>query len=63
MHLKVSKDGNTADFKSLWDFHLEPLLREYLRGQEQDVVDKQIQKFKEKFNDENPPASQSQSEE
>ena len=55
-HLKVSEDGNAADFDSLWDFHLEPLLREYLRGKEQDVVDKQLEEFKVKFNDENPPA-------
>lgn len=62
-HVKVSEDGSTADFDSLWDFHLEPLLREYLRGQEQEVVDKQMEEFKKKFNDETPPASQSQSEE
>jgi len=62
-HVKVSEDGNTANFKSLWDFHLEPLLREYLRGKEQDVVGKQIEDFKEKFNDENPPSLQSQSKE
>lgn len=55
-HVKVSEDGNAADFDSLWDFHLEPLLREYLRGQEQEVVDKQMEEFKKKFNDENPPA-------
>ena len=62
-HVKVSEDGSTADFDSLWDFHLEPLLREYLRGQEQEVVDKQMEEFKKKFNDETPPASQPQSEE
>ena len=55
-HVKVSEDGSTADFDSLWEFHLEPLLREYLRGQEQEVVDKQMEEFKKKFNDENPPA-------
>ncbi len=56
-HLKVSEAGSTADFDSLWNFHLEPLLREYLRGQEQEVVDKQMEEFKKKFNDETPLAS------
>ena len=56
-HVKISEDGGTADFNSLWNFHLEPLLREYLRGQEQEVVDKQMEEFRKKFNDENSPAA------
>lgn len=43
------KDYN-GDFDKLWEYHLEGLLREYLRGTQD--VDKEIEKLKTAYNDE-----------
>ncbi len=43
------KDYN-GDFNKLWEYHLEGLLREYLRGTQD--VDKEIEKLKTAYNDE-----------
>jgi 5-methylcytosine-specific restriction protein B len=44
------KDDGTYDFDKLWEYHLEGLLREYLRGTQD--VDKEIEKLKTAYNDE-----------
>lgn len=42
-------DGNrmpiTEDFENLWKYKLEGLLREYLRGEEESVIDNKLNKF------------------
>ncbi len=53
-HLNVSDDENTDNFKSLWDYHLEPLLREYLRGQETEDIKKRMKVFEKAFKNEAP---------
>ena len=53
-HLRVSEDENTDNFKSLWDYHLEPLLREYLRGQEPEDIKKRMKVFEDAFKNEAP---------
>ena len=47
--------GNSCNFVALWDYHLGPLLREYLRGQEQNIIDARMKEFRKRFDDENPP--------
>ena len=48
--LRLLGDEHEGDFSSSWSCHLEPLLREYLRGQEQDVISQRIEGFKVAFN-------------
>ena len=40
--------GQSNPFDCLWEYHLEPLLREYLRGQ--DNIDEKLEKLKEAYN-------------
>ena len=44
------KDDEKDEFGKLWEYHLEGLLREYLRGTQD--VDKEIEKLKTAYNDE-----------
>ena len=60
-HLKVSEDGKSGDFGSLWECHLAPLLREYLRGR--DDVHARVIEFETEFNDETPPPTSSKQQE
>ena len=50
----VSDDGDSCDFAALWKYHLEPLLREYLRGQETEVIRDRMKAFEEAYNTEEP---------
>ena len=50
----VSDDGASCDFGKLWKHHLEPLLREYLRGQEAEDIRNRMNTFKGAFNNEAP---------
>ena len=46
---KVIADGNKQDFKDLWDYRLEGLLREYLRGEEESEAKAKLDKLKKAF--------------
>jgi len=42
-----SKQYGGEEFVKLWEYHLEPLLREYLRGNEKQILDNYIEKLRE----------------
>lgn len=48
--LKDFSDVGSACFSELWENNLDPLLREYLRGNPQDVIEKKIGAFKVAYN-------------
>ena len=50
------EEKENAAFKDLWNYHLEPLLQEYLRGMED--ADKKLESLKKAYNKEEvKPAS------
>ena len=54
--LKLNKYNESEAFGKLWDYHLEPLLREYLRGMPD--VEEKIQELKTAYNNESKPADE-----
>ncbi len=52
--LKVSADGTSGDFDALWKYHLEPLLKEYLRGQETEDIRNRMAIFENTYKNEEP---------
>ncbi len=53
LKLKMYKDEGEGAWDSLWTNHIEGVLREYLRGNED--IDKNIKKLEEAYNNDQPP--------
>ena len=49
---EVTEDAVYEALESVWNYHLEPLLREYLRGKRQEEIDKIIEKLSSRYYDE-----------
>jgi len=44
-----TKQYSGKEFDKLWEYHLEPLLKEYLRGNEKQILDNHIEKLKKAY--------------
>lgn len=54
--MKLKHDELNGDFDALWEYHLEPLLREYLRGEPAEEIKKKISDMKNVYD--NPPKNE-----